>query len=81
MVHIYTTGRTINPFAIVYMIKPSLKFNNAFRIQVEKCLGYSFSIRTIKTIKNDLMKKNTSAMVLIMIYENNGEIRKKCIEC
>ena len=32
---------------------------------------------TMKAIKNCLMKKNTSVMELIMIYENNGEIRKK----
>ena len=35
MVHIYTTGKTINKFSIGYMIKPSLKFNNALRVQVE----------------------------------------------
>ena len=36
MVHIYTTSKTINTFAIGYMINPSLKFNNASRTQVEK---------------------------------------------
>ena len=35
MVHIYTTGKTTNQFAISYMINPSLKFNNAFTTQVE----------------------------------------------
>ena len=35
MVHIYTTGKTINQFSIGYMINPSLKFNNKFIIQVE----------------------------------------------
>ena len=30
----------------------------------------------MKTIKNFLMKKNTSVMGKIMIYENNGEIPK-----
>ena len=59
------------------MIKPSLKFNKIFRTQVEKFLGYYFSIRTMKTIKNCLMKNNTSVMALIMIYENNGEIPRK----
>ena len=34
------------------MINPLLKFNNIFRTQVDKLLGYSFSIRTIKIIKN-----------------------------
>ena len=81
MVHIYTTGKTINHFAIGYMINPSLKFNNTFRTQVEKWLGDYFPIMTIKTIKMCLMKKNTSVMALIMIYENNGEIPKECIEC
>ena len=52
MVHIYTTGKTINQFAIGYVINHSLKFNNAFITQVEKCLGISISIRTMKTIKN-----------------------------
>ena len=30
----------------------------------------------MKTMKYCLMKKNTCVMALIMIYENNGEIRK-----
>ena len=81
MVHIYTTGKTINQFSIGYMINPSLKFNNAFRTKVEKLLGDYFSIRTMKNINNCLTKKNTSVMTPIMIYENNGEIQKKCIEC
>ena len=71
MVHIYTTGKTINPFAIVYMIKPSLKFNNAFRIQVEKCLSLSFVATTMETIKECMRKKNTYVMTLLMIYQNN----------
>ena len=49
-VHIYTTGKTINQFAISYMINPSLKFNNAFRKKVEKCLGDYFSIITMETV-------------------------------
>ena len=56
------------------MINLSLKFNNALRTQVEKFLGVYFSIRTMKTSKNCLMKKNTYFMALILIYENNGEI-------
>ena len=79
MVHIYTTGKTIHQFAIGYTINPSIKFNKIFKTQVEKCLGYSFSIRTMKTINDCLMKKNTPVMALIMIYENNGEIPKKCV--
>ena len=51
MVHIYTTGKTINQFEIGYMINPSLNFKNAFRTQVEKCFGDYFSIRKTKTIK------------------------------
>ena len=50
MIHIYTTGKTINQFAIGYIINPSLKFKNAFITQVEKYLGDSFSIRKMKPI-------------------------------
>ena len=64
MVHFYTTSKTVNQFAISYMINPSLRFNNEFRTQVEKCLGVSFYIRTMKTITNFLMKKNTCVMAL-----------------
>ena len=71
MVHIYTT------VLIGYMINPSLKFNNLFITQVEKCLGCSFSISKMKTIKNCLIKKNTSIMALIFIYENNEDIPNK----
>ena len=52
MVHIYTTGKTINQFESGYMIKPSIKFKILFRTQVEKCLGCYFSIETMKTIKS-----------------------------
>ena len=71
MVHYYTIYETVNQFAIDYMINPSLKFNNAFRTQVEKCLSVSFSASTMKTIKTFLVKNNTCVMVLIIIYENN----------
>ena len=54
------------------MIEPSLKFNSAFRTQVEKFLGKYLSIRKMKTINKFMMKKNTSIMALITIYENNG---------
>ena len=80
MVHIYTPGKTMNQFAIGYMINTSLKFNNAFRTQVEKYLGVSFYIRTMKNIKNCLMKKNTSIMEIITIYENNEEIPKQIVQ-
>ena len=72
MVHIYTTETNIHKFSIGYMINPSLKSNNESRIQVENFLGDYFSIRAMKNIKNCLMKKNTSVMTLIMIYENIG---------
>ena len=42
MVHCYTSDENINKFAIGYMINPSLKFNNAFRKKVGKCLGVFF---------------------------------------
>ena len=53
MVHIYTTGKTINPFRIGYMINPLLKFPNSFRTQIQKCFADFFSIRTMKTIKKN----------------------------
>ena len=59
MLHCYTIGKTINEFAIGYMINPSLNLNNEFRTQVENVLGDYFSIRTMKTIKDCLMKRNT----------------------
>ena len=66
----------IHQFSIGYMIKPSLHFNKIFRTQVDKCLGCPFSVRTMKTIKTFLMKKNTSVMALILIYENNNKETK-----
>ena len=50
MVYIYTTVKTIRQFAIGYMINPSLQFNKIFKTQVEKFLGCSISIGTMKTI-------------------------------
>ena len=76
MVHIYTTGKNIHKFTICYMINLSLKFNKIFKTQVEHFLGYYFYFRTMKTIKKLPMKKYTSVMELIIIYENNGEIPK-----
>ena len=76
MLHIYTSCKIMNQFTIGYMIKPSLRFNNAFRTQVEKCLDYSFYIRTMKTIKNVLMDNNTSVMSLIMINEKMEKYKK-----
>ena len=67
MVHCYTTGKNINQFEIGYMINPSLKFNKAFRTQVKKWLGVSFSIRKMNFFLN-LMNKNTCDVALIMIY-------------
>ena len=76
MVYIYTIGKTIHKFSIGYIINPSLQLKTIFKTQVEKFLGYSFSIRKMKTIKMFLTKKYTSVMALIIIYENNGEIPK-----
>ena len=63
----------MHQFAIGCMINPSIYISRSFREQVQKCLGYYFSTKTIKTIRYFLMNKNTSVMVLIIIYENNGE--------
>ena len=72
MVYIYSTDNTVHKFAIGYMINPSLHINKIFKTQVEKLLGCSFSTETMKTIKSCLMKKNTSVMALITIYETVG---------
>ena len=58
------------------MINPSINFIKVFREQVQKYLGYYFSIKAMKTIKFFPMKNNTSVMALIMIYENNGKYTK-----
>ena len=34
MVHIYTTGKTIEQFTIGYIVNPSIKFDNVFITQV-----------------------------------------------
>ena len=81
IVHITTTEKTIYQFPIGYIINPSLHFNRVFREQVQKCLGFSFSIKTMKTNKRNLMKKYTSVMALIMICEKKEKTQKQCIEC
>ena len=55
------------------MINPSIYISRSFREQVQKCLGYYFSNKTVKTIRYFLLNKNTSVMVLIIIYENSGK--------
>ena len=77
MGHIYSTENNIHHFVIGYMINPSLHINNVFRTKVQKCLGCYFSIETIKTIRDCLMKNNTSIMELIMIYETVGMAIRK----
>ena len=42
MVHCYSTDKTINKFAIGYMINPSLNFKNVFIIQVENAEVFHF---------------------------------------
>ena len=81
MVICYSTDESINPFSIGYMINPSLNGNKVLRVQVEKCWSVSFHSRTMETIIDFLKKKNKCVMALIMIYENNGEIPKNCLEC
>ena len=81
MVHCYSADESINPFAIGYMINPSLNCNKVFTEQAEKFSSVSFHKKTRETIKMFLRKKNTCVTALIMFYENNGENQKKCIEC
>ena len=67
LLHCYTKAKISNQLETSYMINPSLKFNNTFIKQLIKLLGVSFSIRTMKHIKNCLMKKNTCSMELILL--------------
>ena len=77
MVHCYSKDEIINKCAIGYMINPSLNCNKVFREQVEKSLSVSFHKNTMETIKYRLMKKNTCVIILIMIYEYNGQETKQ----
>ena len=45
MVHCYSTDKTINKFAIGYIIKTYLNCNKVFIVQVEKCLSVLFASR------------------------------------
>ena len=80
MVYIFSTEKNVNQFAIGYMINPSLHINKMFKTKVKKCLGCYFSTETTQTIKNCFMKKNTSVMALLLIYETVGISIKGCIE-
>ena len=80
-VNIYTIDKTVHQFAIGYMINTSLHIDKMFKTQVEKGLGCYISIETMQSIKTCLMRKNTSVMALIMIYETFGISIKKCLEC
>ena len=77
MVHIYSTEKTIRQFSIGYIINYSRHNNRIFREKVQKFLGYYFSIETMKTIRDFLLKKNTSILALIMIYETVGKDTRK----
>ena len=59
------------------MINTSLHIKNVLRTQVQKFLGCYFSTKTMKTIRDFMLKNNTSVMALITIYETVGiSIRK-----
>ena len=73
MVICYSTDESINPFAIGYMINPSLNCNKVFRVQVEKFLSISFHKKAMETNKDFHRKKNTCVMALILIYDSNEE--------
>ena len=72
MVHMYSTDKTIHQISIGYMINPSLRINNVFRTQVQKFLGYYFSIKKLISIRDCLLKKNIYVMAPIIIYETVG---------
>ena len=73
MVHIYTTEKTIHQFSIGYMMNHSININRVFREQVQKCLGCYFYTKTMKNIRDYLLKKNKYVMELKTIYENSGK--------
>ena len=77
MVHIYTTEKTIRQFTIGYMINSSLHINRIFREKIQTFLGCSFSTKTMKTIRDFLLKNSTYDMELIMIYDNSGKVIRK----
>ena len=60
-------------FAIGYIINPSLHINRVFIKQAQKCLGCSFSTKTMKNIIDCLLNNNTYVMGLVIIYENSGK--------
>ena len=72
IVYCYSTDKSINQFAIGYMINPSLNCNKVFREQVEKLFSVPFHENAMETIKYCLRNNNRCFMVLIMFYENNG---------
>ena len=67
MVHYYSTDETMNQFAIICMINPSLNYNKVFIVQIKKCLSVSFNSRTMENIRYSLKKKNTCVMELTII--------------
>ena len=72
MVDCYSIDDSINPFAIGYMINPSLHLTKVFREQVERYLSAIFHKNTMENTKDCLGKKNSCVMAIIMFYENNG---------
>ena len=57
LVYIYTTDKHINPFAIGYMIYPTLYVNKAFREQVENFLRATFHQNIMVGIKHFMKKR------------------------
>ena len=78
-VHCYSKYENINPFAIGYMINPSLNFSKLFRVQVENFWSVSFTSMTMETIQDCFRNKNTCVMELIIINENNRRNAKKSV--
>ena len=46
-VHMNSAETIINPFAIGFMVNPTLYFNKAFRYEVEKCSKETFYSRSM----------------------------------
>ena len=71
-----TTEECINPFAIGYIINPTLHVNKVFRYQVENFLKETFHQSNMTAMKNVMRKKDTCVIALVMFYDTFKNPRK-----
>ena len=67
-------------FHVGYMTHPSTQKDRTHRYQVIKYFELSFKRVTIKSIKNELTKRNVSVLSLIMSYDNRKPMMYEVIE-